>query len=179
MTTIIIVIVVAVLLVIGGIIAIAVTRGGGNTPSPTESIPVVVTTSTQPTTQPTTEDTTFPYDTDFPFPTINNSPFCIAYMSFNETVSDYSSYQDATDSKDWKTADTYMTKYLAAAKDMQSAGPPADMKDDINTIVNYFDKVHKALQKGGLSGVSSTDDLNYFTAYLSVIVSGATECYGG
>ena len=178
----IITVIVLVVAIIAALVVWLIVRNNNPTPPPavTTSVTVPQVTDTEPTTD-NTGDSTEPTSPDDGFPTdfgsVVDSPFCNAYYDFFIAINDWDSYQSAVDSNDYSTADGYMVNFLAAAKAMQAAGPPSDMKDAVNTIVDYFTRAHAALQKGNMSGITQTDYANYSLALLTVSFSGLSECF--
>jgi len=157
MAPIIIVIVVAVVAVIGGLAIWAVSQ------------------DRNPAAPPETPTATVPATNNVPG---SDSPFCLAYISFGMALDGWADYQAAFTSQDYPNADVYVSRFLAAAKELQAAGPPADLRGSVDAIVDYFEKVHGALMTDNVSGITDTDTAAYGLAYLALMTGSLSACYG-
>jgi len=155
-----------VLAVIGTLAGLMLTRGNDSTPPPAPT---------------SSSETTWPEETTSPtsFLTGSDSPFCIAYMSYIKELADWSNYQSVIDNEDFAAADAYIVKFLAAARQLQTAGVPDDAQEHLDAVLDYFEQVHTALSEGSLDGVTEKDALAYNLANSRLTLAAVRACYGG
>jgi len=107
------------------------------------------------------------------------TPFCVAYTVFTLGLSvTWDQYTAARDAGDFATADRFVQSFLSGTKEMLRTGVPSDLRTSLNGMVAYLTKLDAALQKGGLSGITSSDSDGYNTAFRAFTDGAESYCYG-